>query len=130
LVIPNDKEDTLLHYPLWRSFCLFFAKIKTDEKTATFSIQNIAKTYTAGNAISISLRQNRKLPADLYLIHSYSKIIVNAKNENGKLTFKFPLFLLKTGSVSWHLLSKNSKASTGTFKIVPNNTPTTKLRTI
>jgi hypothetical protein len=43
-------------------FCLFFAK-KTNEKAATtFSIQNIAKTYTAGNAISISLRQNRKLP--------------------------------------------------------------------
>jgi hypothetical protein len=50
----------ITHYGVLFLFC--FAKIKTNEKkAATFSIQNIAKTYTAGNAISISLRQNRKL---------------------------------------------------------------------
>lgn len=115
--------------PIMAFFLFVFAKIKTNEKAATFSIQNIAKTYTAGNAISISFTtESKTATADLYLIHSYSKIIVNAKNENGKLTFKLPLFFTeKTGSVSWHLLSKNSKASTGTFKIVPNNTTTTKI---
>lgn len=115
--------------PIMAFFLFVFAKIKTNEKAATFSIQNIAKTYTAGNAISISFTtESKTATADLYLIHSYSKIIVNAKNENGKLTFKLPLFFAeKTGSVIWHLLSKNSKASTGTFKIVPNNTTTTKI---
>jgi len=115
--------------PIMAFFLFVFAKIKTDEKAATFSIQNITKTYTAGNAISISFTtESKTATADLYLIHSYSKIIINAKNENGKLTFKLPLFFTeKTGSVSWHLLSKNSKASTGTFKIIPNNTTTTKI---
>lgn len=115
--------------PIMAFFLFVFAKIKTNEKAATFSLQNIAKTYTAGNAISISFTtESKTATADLYLMHSYSKIIVNAKNENGKLTFKLPLFFTeKTGSVSWHLVSKNSKASTGTFKIVPNNATTTKI---
>jgi hypothetical protein len=61
LVIPNDKEDTLLHITHYG--VLLFVLLKSKQrKAATFSIQNIAKTYTAGNAISISLRQNRKLP--------------------------------------------------------------------
>jgi hypothetical protein len=34
-----------------------------------------------------------------------------------------PVFLPKTGSVSWHLLSKNSKASTGTLKLSQTTQP-------
>jgi hypothetical protein len=43
LVIPNDKEDTLLHITHYGVLLFVFAKIKTNEKAATFSIQNIAK---------------------------------------------------------------------------------------
>ncbi|WP_418262020.1 hypothetical protein [Flavobacterium faecale] len=111
-------------------FTLFvFAGIQSTKKTAQFKLIENTKSFVAGNPITLVFQCSSKTAsADLYLIHSYSKIIVNAKNENGKLVFKLPLlFTEKTGNVNWYLISNSEKKSFGNFKITPNNNTQTEI---
>jgi hypothetical protein len=86
LVIPNDKEDTLLHITHYGVLLFVLLKSKQTKKQRRL-VSKIAKTTLLEMQFQ-SLYDRIENTADLYLIHSYSKII-NAKKRKTNICFLF-----------------------------------------
>ncbi|MBE0393558.1 hypothetical protein [Flavobacterium sp. PL002] len=123
------KKLTTVLLPLVLFFLFVFAISKTNNTEAAFTLDTSKKTFVAGRPISLHFSTTSKsATADLFIIHSYGKTILKAKNNNGKLVFNIPpLYCLKTGFVTWYLLQNNEKIITGDFSIRPNDDTATVL---
>ena len=117
------QKISLYILPFLAFFLFVFAGVKTNRAKASFELTTKDTVFTAGHSISLRFKSvSNTATAQLFLIHSYAKIVVNAPNENGSFDFKLPLFFTeKTGVVNWFLISENEKTTSGTFKIKPNN---------
>jgi hypothetical protein len=121
------KKTALITLSLLAFFLFVFAVSKTNNSESSFRLLTTQKTFVAGKPIMISFSTNTKnAAANLFIIHSYGKTMLQSKTNKGQLRFTLPPnYSLKTGNVSWYLIQNNKQISTGDFKIIPNNqTPT------
>lgn len=108
-------------------FLFVFAASKTSNSGTIGPLLTTQKTFIAGKSIQLQFASSTLLAnADLFLIHSYGKTLLQGKNLKGKLTFIVPpIYSAKTGLVSWYLIQNKKNVQSGNFEILPNdNTPT------
>lgn len=125
-MIKKTKHIALLFATL---FLFVFAVSKTNNTAASFKLLNSQETFVAGKSITLAFFSSSKIAtADLFIIHTYGKTLLKSTNSNGQLLFKIPtIYSLKTGVVNWYLLQNKKTATTGSFRISPNNKTATLL---
>ena len=104
-------------------FLFAFAVTKTNTKDPSFRLETKQIRFVAGKPIALVFGSDSKTAiANLVIIHTYGKTVLQSKNTNGKLVFNIPaIYCTKTGVFSWYLVLNNKTIQTGSFNITPNN---------
>lgn len=93
-----------------------------------FSCLTTQQNFVAGKPITIEFKGNFDNKPQLYIIHSFGRILLDGVLENEKIQFKLPKnYTNKTGLVSWFLVENNEEKIKGNFQIVPNKETKTNL---
>jgi len=106
-----------------------FGPTLVSEKEASFALVSRSISFEAGDFIELEFSSTSiSEKPQLFILHSYGKTLLDASIEKGNFLFKIPKnYCQKTGEVSWFLINKNKKCSSGHFEIQPNTKTKTQI---
>lgn len=103
---------------------LAFGIQNSNTKKSLWHLENKNTQYVAGKPIQLHFSSNTTTDekAQLFIIHSYGKTIVEGQMTNGKIKFDIPkIYTQKTGVISWFFIHPNTTPTHGKIEIIPNN---------